>query len=588
MKRRIISLLLVCVMFITCTFVGEIPAFAAETSPVSVWKGDVDTSWFTNDKDTYNITTAAQLAGFAQLTCDAAHSDRFRGVTINLMTDVVLNDTTYFSRWNEDDYAPRYTWTPIGRVGGPISGYRPFAGMFNGNGHTIHGMYVDTGEPGGFFAYGSGAFIGNLRFEKCYVKSLQPSGILLGSSEGCFIQNIEVLDSFVRTTDDRWAAAGGIVGVAETTNSIPEVSYALLAATGVIVNPILWFGADFERVPVGTNIVNCRVINTDIISSPKWYLNSAGGILGEGRDPFGIYSCYTADCRFAAIKGGNYKNAGNAGGIVGLARTRGGQTPDHYIRRCYSYNFQRIDAGTARSDEADVPAISSAEIKSAAFVTKLNHDYSQSPNGSPLNYKYVDGDYPAITSIIPKQYPFRDVAMGQYYDAAVTYLYKNNIMKGKNYNTFGVDSNLKRQDMIVLLWNAEGCPDYSNIRLSFTDVKKNSYYENAIKWAYKVGITTGKNATTFGVDEPIRRQDFVVMLYRYSIYKHYNVKVPSATAYKASPDAAQISAHAIEAVNWGYYHGFIGNKSNIKPKDYICRKDAATIIYRVLTHYNPQ
>jgi hypothetical protein len=38
----------------------------------------------------------------------------------------------------------------------------------------------------------------------------------------------------------------------------------------------------------------------------------------------------------------------------------------------------------------------------------------------------------------------------------------------------------------------------------------------------------------------------------------------------------------VEAVNWGYENGIIGNKSLFKPQDNLTREDAATMLHRYI------
>ena len=128
--RKLLALVLAGVMITGM----EIPVHAA-----TVWTGGVDTSWYTGNKSSYDISTPEQLAGFAKLVRDAAHEDRFRGVTINLTDDIILNDTSSIAAWSKN--APANVWDPIGRIGSPVMGYCPFAGCFNGNGHTISGWW---------------------------------------------------------------------------------------------------------------------------------------------------------------------------------------------------------------------------------------------------------------------------------------------------------------------------------------------------------------------------------------------------------------------------------------------------------------
>lgn len=115
-----------------------------------VWAGagvkdGIDISWYNdNDKD-FKISTAAQLAGLAQLVNGTAtrkvqneegnevdesiNAQNFEGCKITLTADIQLNNVAVPTSGNQ--------WTPIG------TSRRKFAGTFDGQGYTISGLYIN-------------------------------------------------------------------------------------------------------------------------------------------------------------------------------------------------------------------------------------------------------------------------------------------------------------------------------------------------------------------------------------------------------------------------------------------------------------
>ena len=93
------------------------------------------------------ITTAQELADFAYLVNNGSdYEDKY----IELGADITLNPETMYLR----------IWTPIGN-----SSSRPFKGNFNGNNHTIKGLYIhssDNNYKGGLFGYISEGTVNNL------------------------------------------------------------------------------------------------------------------------------------------------------------------------------------------------------------------------------------------------------------------------------------------------------------------------------------------------------------------------------------------------------------------------------------------
>ncbi|MDO4485817.1 MAG: GLUG motif-containing protein [Bacillota bacterium] len=122
-----------------------------------------DTSWFDydNPKKSYKITTAAELMGLASLVNEnqveswkPSRLENFEGVTFILMNDIKLAEK----------------WTPIGTG---TASY--FAGTFDGNGHTVSGITINSNVGyAGFFGYLKGQ-----------VKNLTVQGKIVSGDGSC-------------------------------------------------------------------------------------------------------------------------------------------------------------------------------------------------------------------------------------------------------------------------------------------------------------------------------------------------------------------------------------------------------------------
>lgn len=301
-----------------------------EAAVPGVWSGGIDTSWYTGDKDTYEIATAEQLAGFAKLVDDAAHEDRFRGVTINLVSDIVLNDVTDFENW--DKKAPANKWEPIGNQGSAIMGYNPFAGNFNGNGHTITGMYSQNLEYGfwgsrsriGFFECLCGATVSNLNFQYSYVASSGDVGVLAAVTESSYVSGVHTYNSKIISND---GSAGGIVGDCHQFVNTYVMSIIVLALMGFVINPILYGNELMEEVlgNHGSIISDCSVANAEIIRNKQNFNGRSGGIVGGGT--VGVCSCAVANVKFRNVDT-------PAGAIMGQVPEQNGNS---LIQNCTYY-----------------------------------------------------------------------------------------------------------------------------------------------------------------------------------------------------------------------------------------------------------
>ncbi|MBD9061226.1 MAG: hypothetical protein EGR45_04300 [Ruminococcaceae bacterium] len=93
----------------------------------------------------YEITNYHELLGLAKLV-----NDENKTITASLMNDIVFNENLLDSNGNVQVADP-IKWTPIGTE------RFYFNGIFNGNGHTISGLYVDSGDYAGLFGKAQGA-----------------------------------------------------------------------------------------------------------------------------------------------------------------------------------------------------------------------------------------------------------------------------------------------------------------------------------------------------------------------------------------------------------------------------------------------
>lgn len=168
---------------------------------MQAWDGvTVDTAWYTGleSASSYTISTAAQLAGVAQLVNEGT-SD-FKGKTLLLDADIDLAGQE---------------WTPIG--GGATS--KNFQGVFDGQNHTISNLKItrgleNTGVNNKIGLFGAGTFgtqIQNITLHNVDVSGSLCVGAVLGDSSNALskLTNVHVTGNInVRG----WWYVGGILG----------------------------------------------------------------------------------------------------------------------------------------------------------------------------------------------------------------------------------------------------------------------------------------------------------------------------------------------------------------------------------------
>ena len=177
---------------------------------------------------------------------------------------------------------------------------------------------------------------------------------------------------------------------------------------------------------------------------------------------------------------------------------------------------------------------------------------------------------------------FLDVNMNWSYNAVV-YLTDRGIMNGTSSTTFSPKLAFSREMLVTILYRLEGMPEVTT-SYTFSDVRnRKAYYYNAIKWAYERGITNGMGDGTFGVNQPLTREQIVTFLYRYAVYKGYNTSYNNSALQKFN-DKGTISSYSVIPMKWAVSKGIINGvgMNTIAPLAKGSRECAATIIYRYI------
>ena len=178
--------------------------------------------------------------------------------------------------------------------------------------------------------------------------------------------------------------------------------------------------------------------------------------------------------------------------------------------------------------------------------------------------------------------PFADVRATDWYYDAVLYVYNNGIMTGLNSTKFGPATKVSRAHFVTMLYRMSGSPATAYSR-AFPDVAANQFYTSAALWASAAGITTGYDNGYFGPADNITREQMMSMLYRYAIYKGYDVSARGNL--NRFRDGGQVSPFALTAAQWCVGAGIITGNENgtLAPQAYADRAAGATTVMRYKT-----
>ena len=247
------------------TFAEEIPDLTNIVKP--------DISWYDENETKFVLTTAAQMEGFSAL---VNRGEDFTGKKVELGANIELNKNAPATKAEWLTYISNNSlnqWVPIGTEA------VPFTGSFDGNGHTIRGIYIDsTGTNQALFGVTFGATIKDVKIENSYLKNNNYYlASVVGVAKGGSISGIYTNAILESTMNNEWARVAGIVAQAqdkETTISNCWFDGTILSAGGRNAGIMSWAGG--MKVTI-THCLNTGVIENSYNKDSSEYI---GGIVG--------------------------------------------------------------------------------------------------------------------------------------------------------------------------------------------------------------------------------------------------------------------------------------------------------------------
>lgn len=193
--------------------------------------------------------------------------------------------------------------------------------------------------------------------------------------------------------------------------------------------------------------------------------------------------------------------------------------------------------------------------------------YSEGYTKNTYYFYMPDQDVTISATFSRGTLPFTDVKTTDWFYDAVSFTYNMGIMNGVETNKFSPSTTITRGMVVTMLWRMAGEPYASGTY--FDDVSYGRYYTTAVAWSARNNIIEGSGANTFGVNDPITREQLAVILYRYAKYMNYSTTTSSLYGYD---DANKVSSWAKDAMGWAVRNGVIGGVTNTT----LCPNNTAT------------
>jgi hypothetical protein len=158
-------------------------------------------------------------------------------------------------------------------------------------------------------------------------------------------------------------------------------------------------------------------------------------------------------------------------------------------------------------------------------------------------------------------------------------------MNGLPENLFDPAGATTRAQIVTILWRMEGQPLVA-VAEGFNDVLDSDWYNNADHWASANGITEGYGDGIFAPNDVVTREQMVTILWRYAMYKGFDVSVGVETNILSYGDAFDIAHYAIPAMQWACGSGLVTGIADenggmiLDPQGATTRAQTATMLMR--------
>ena len=179
------------------------------------------------------------------------------------------------------------------------------------------------------------------------------------------------------------------------------------------------------------------------------------------------------------------------------------------------------------------------------------------------------------------QQRYVDVPSNAWYADAVDFVTTEGMMKGTGAQIFSPNMMTSRGQLVTVLWNMAGNPTLSPLEYGypFGDVDSEAYYEKGVYWARHNHIVKGRTPEYFCPEDPVTRQELVLILYKYSDeWEKWDVNGHATIDY--FKDANKVASWAREAMQWAVAENIISGtpQGYLNPQAPASRAEVASVL----------
>ena len=407
MSRKILSV----VMSVLIALTVIIPM--AAVFPYAVWNGQTEVPQVVDG--VYQITTPEELAWFAKTVNSGTNS-----INAVLNADIVMNvsgrEGLSFSEYVTDSSFSESSvnqWTPIGTES------VPFEGTFDGNGHTVSGLYMDTTsnyaglfgsvvnpvvttDDGGNIVVETR--ISNIKVADSYIKANQNVGGIAGYLKNSRLENC----SYNGVVDGDYNSVGGIVGWAYADSIVSECKSEGSVSGNQRTGGIVGFASG--------NVVVQRCYSTAIVSGASNIGGIVGTLSGSSLNGSFFRGAVSADDRVGGLVG--YSAFGNMTSLYTIAPVSSKKT-NHgaAVGVIYGGNYKSVFYSYETSGCEDTVGVGKTleEMQVAQFVKELNNGFVY----FCYDYTTINNSYPVLTWMLETDVWLGDIVKPKTTDSGI-------------------------------------------------------------------------------------------------------------------------------------------------------------------------
>jgi uncharacterized membrane protein YgcG len=173
---------------------------------------------------------------------------------------------------------------------------------------------------------------------------------------------------------------------------------------------------------------------------------------------------------------------------------------------------------------------------------------------------------------------FEDIPADAWYADAVDYVVGKGYLLGISDTQFAPTLPLTRGMLATVIARMEGADLSGYTTSDFTDVADGQWYTASVAWAAQYGIVKGYGDGRFGPEDPLTREQMMVVLCRYADYCQAEIS-GLGTSLESFADYRQVSDWAVDSVRWAVENGLVhGTGSAIEPLRAIARDEFVQLI----------